>query len=50
MAELDKIAALLHSEAPEKQVAAAIVIGEIKATSPAVTQGLLARLPALDLS
>ena len=44
MAELDKIAALLHSEAPEKQVAAAIVIGEIKATSPAVTQGLLAML------
>src|SRR5512140_3567920 len=44
MAELDKVAALLSSEAPEKQVAAAIVLGEIKATSPAVQKGLLAML------
>ncbi|MFC1611293.1 HEAT repeat domain-containing protein [Myxococcota bacterium] len=44
MKEIEKIAALLHSDAPEKQVAAAIVLGELKSKSPAVTKGLLAML------
>jgi len=42
--EIDKIAALLSSDALEKQVAAAIVLGELKSKNPAVTKGLMAML------
>ncbi len=49
---LAKIAHLLRSDAAEKQIAAAIVIGELKARDAAVTSGLLAMLdgeaPALQ--
>ncbi|MBI5507430.1 MAG: HEAT repeat domain-containing protein [Deltaproteobacteria bacterium] len=44
MGDFDQVATLLHSEAPEKQVAAAIVLGELKVKSAAVTKGLLAML------
>src|SRR4029079_17009774 len=40
MSEVDKIVQLLKSEAIEKQIAAAIVLGELKAKAPGVVEGL----------
>lgn len=44
MSEIGKIAALLSSDALEKRIAAAIVLGEIKARGPEVTDALAATL------
>ena len=41
---VDKITALLSSDAVEKRIAAAIVLGELKARGPRVVQGLTAAL------
>lgn len=40
MSEVGKIVALLKNEAIEKQIAAAIVLGELKAKGPGVVEGL----------
>ena len=40
MSEVEKIVQLLKSEAIEKQIAAAIVLGELKAKGPGVVEGL----------
>lgn len=40
MSEVGKIASLLKNEAIEKQIAAAIVLGELKAKGPGVVEGL----------
>jgi HEAT repeat protein len=40
MSEVDKIVKLLESDAIEKQIAAAIVLGELKAKAPGVVEGL----------
>jgi HEAT repeat protein len=40
MSELGKIVALLKSDAVEKRIAAAIVLGELKAKGPGVVEGL----------
>ena len=40
MSEVGKIVALLKSDAIEKQIAAAIVLGELKAKGPGVVEGL----------
>lgn len=40
MSEVDKIVQLLKSDAIEKQIAAAIVLGELKAKGPGVVEGL----------
>lgn len=40
MSELAKIVGLLKSDAIEKQIAAAIVLGELKAKGPGVVEGL----------
>jgi len=40
MSEVAKIAALLRSDAIEKQIAAAIVLGELRAKGPGVVEGL----------
>jgi|GEM_PF-714877 len=44
MSEVGKIVALLASDAIEKQIAAAIVLGELKAKGPGVVEGLAAVL------
>ena len=44
MSEVEKIAHLLKSDAIEKQIAAAIVLGELKAKGPGVVEGLAAVL------
>ena len=44
MSEVGKIVGLLKSDAVEKQIAAAIVLGELKAKGPEVTDGLAALL------
>jgi HEAT repeat protein len=44
MSEVGKIVALLKSEAIEKQIAAAIVLGELRAKGPGVVEGLAAVL------
>lgn len=44
MSEITKIVALLKSDAIEKKIAAAIVLGELKAKGPGVTEGLVACL------
>ena len=41
---IEQIAALLESEAPEKQIAAAIVLGELGAKTPEVVKGLVSLL------
>lgn len=41
---IEQIAALLGSEAPEKQIAAAIVLGELGAKTPEVVKGLVGLL------
>jgi HEAT repeat protein len=41
---VDKITRLLDDDAPEKRIAAAIVLGELKAKGPKVVQGLLRAL------
>ena len=41
---IEQIAALLGSEAPEKQIAAAIVLGELGAKTPEVVKGLVSLL------
>src|SRR5205085_1452628 len=40
MSEVGKIVALLKTDAIEKQIAAAIVLGELKAKGPEVAEGL----------
>lgn len=40
MSEVEKIVTLLRSDAIEKQIAAAIVLGELKAKGPGVVEGL----------
>ena len=40
MSEVEKIVKLLTNEAIEKQIAAAIVLGELKAKGPGVVEGL----------
>src|SRR6476469_3336747 len=40
MSEVGKIVALLKNDAIEKQIAAAIVLGELKAKGPEVAEGL----------
>src|SRR5678816_2235195 len=40
MSEVGKIVTLLKSDAIEKQIAAAIVLGELKAKGPGVVEGL----------
>src|SRR5262245_37250147 len=40
MKDVDRIAALLKDPAIEKQIAAAIVLGELKAKTPPVVEGL----------
>jgi HEAT repeat protein len=54
MSEVGKIVGLLKSEAIEKQIAAAIVLGELKAKGPGVVEGLGALLdsgvPMLQVS
>jgi HEAT repeat protein len=44
MSEVDRIAKLLKDEAVEKQIAAAIVLGELRAKGPKVVEGLAAAL------
>jgi HEAT repeat protein len=44
MSEVGKIVGLLKSDAIEKQIAAAIVLGELKARGPGVVEGLAALL------
>ncbi len=44
MSDFDKVAALLTAEAPEQQVAAAIILGELGVKRPAVHKGLTAML------
>lgn len=41
MSDIDRITQLLHSDAMEKQIAAAIVLGELRAKGTKVTDGLL---------
>lgn len=52
MKEVDRIVALLEDESLEKRIAAAIVLGEIKAKGPEVTDGLmslaLSEVPAVQ--
>ncbi|OGQ77185.1 MAG: hypothetical protein A2289_20985 [Deltaproteobacteria bacterium RIFOXYA12_FULL_58_15] len=43
-----KIAAMLHNDAPEKRIAAAIVLGEIGVKNAAVTKGLVTMLNSDD--
>ena len=54
MSDIDKIARLLKDEAIEKRIAAAIVLGELKAKSPLVADSLASCLesgiPLLQLS
>ena len=49
---IDRIVAMLGSDEPEKRMAAAIVLGELKVRGPAVTEGLASLLrgsgPALE--
>jgi HEAT repeat protein len=41
MSEVEKIAKLLHTDSIEKQIAAAIVLGELRAKGPEVVAGLM---------
>jgi len=41
---IDRIATMLSSDAPDKRIAAAVVLGELKAKTPGVVRGLAAAL------
>ena len=42
--DIDRIAAMLDDDAPERRMAAVIVLGELKAKGPKVSAGLLGEI------